>query len=297
MKILIAIATYKRPALLAELLESLRMSLPPEGVLSRTVVVDNDIEGSARAVVEASRLNHLSYVVEQEPGIAAARNSGLASAASDEDAIVFVDDDERVHPEWLRELVNGWLASGNEVVTGPVISVFAPGTARWIVAGGFIQRSRHATGARLPTAATNNTLMSLSFWREVHCPTFDPAFSESGGSDTDFFLRLAASGGRISWVDEALVEEDVPSARANFHWIWRRAVRGGSVQARIDLRNTSRARLGWRVGIVLSYRFVRAVFAIVRHRSARAADIVPLAWQFGKATVVLGGTVLEYRRS
>jgi succinoglycan biosynthesis protein ExoM len=296
MKVTIAIATYKRPSLLAELLDSIRLSPPPEGVVSRTVVVDNDAEGSARSVVEASGLASVTYVIEPRPGIAAVRNRGLDLTNDDEDAIVFVDDDERVHGDWQRRLVDGWRASGAQVVTGPVISVFAPGTPRWIVAGGFIQRDRHETGVSLPAAATNNTLMSLSFWRAAGRPRFDAAFSESGGSDTDFFMRLVEAGGSISWVDDAVVEEDVPAARARFSWIWRRAVRGGNVQARIDLRTTTRARLAWRLAMTLPYRIARAVVGLVRYRAVRAVDVVPLAWQFGKLATVFGGTVREYRR-
>lgn len=296
MQVVVAVATYQRPALLAELLASLRASDPPIGVTRRIVVVDNDPKGSAAPVVEAAAWDDVTYVVEADPGIAAARNRGLDLSTEEDEALIFVDDDERVHEEWLRELVGAWQKSGVEVVTGPVVSVFPPGTPRWITAGGFIQRRRHDSGTRLQVAATNNTLLSLRFWRDTGSERFDAAYSESGGSDTDFFLRLVQKGARIVWHDEAVVEEDVPADRATFRWIWKRAVRGGSVQARIELGTIARSTLGRRLLVSLPYRALTFVGGAIRNRALLARHLVPLAWQVGKLSALVGARTREYRR-
>lgn len=291
--IVIAVATYRRPDLLAELLRSIEQCVPVEG--TRVVVVDNDASGSAEAVVQNSSLP-VTYVIERVPGIAAARNRALDELNADDNAIVFVDDDERVHPSWLVELVQGWNKYSVEIVTGPVISVFDEHAPEWIVRGGFIQRDRQRSGTLLQSAATNNTLLSVSWWRQAGAPRFDDAFSESGGSDTEFFGRLVTRGARIAWVDEAIVEEDVPATRATFKWIWRRALRGGSVQARIRLRSGSRTKVAARALVSLPARAVGLVAGVVVHRRLRAQDLVPLAWQCGIASAVFGKTVREYIR-
>lgn len=291
--IVIAVATYRRPDLLAELLRSIERSVSVEG--TRIVVVDNDASGSAEAVVRDSSLP-TTYVVERVPGIAAARNRALDELDAADEAIVFVDDDERVRPSWLVELVQGWNQYGVEIVTGPVISVFDERAPKWVVRGGFIQRDRHRSGTLLPSAATNNTLLSVGWWRQAGAPRFDEAFSESGGSDTEFFGRLVSRGARIAWVDEAIVEEDVPATRATFRWIWKRALRGGSVQARITLRSRSRTKVAARALVSLPARALGLVAGMVVHRRLRARDLVPLAWQCGIASAVFGRTVREYIR-
>ena len=292
-RVVVTVATYRRPELLSELLASL------EGTAGafefRVVVVDNDAEASGRAVAEASPLP-VSYVVEPVAGIAQARNRGLGEVTDLDDAVVFVDDDERARPGWLATLVEGWRRQGTAIVTGPVISVFAPDCPSWIVDGGFIQRARHRTGTRLSVAATNNTLLSLEAWRRAGSPRFDEAFSETGGSDTEFFGRLHDAGSAIAWIDEAVVEEDVPASRTTFTWIWRRAVRGGNVQARLRLRRTPAWRLLARSAAVLPYRAACAVLGVVRYRKLRERDLVPLAWQVGLLGAAGGRYVREYRR-
>jgi len=291
--IVITVATYRRPALLADLLRSLERMHTRH--LFRVVVIDNDVEGSAGDVAHSSALD-LTYVVEPAPGIAEARNRGLDEVTAADRAVVFVDDDERVASDWLDRLVEGWLEQGTEVVTGPVISVFAPDCPRWIVEGGFIQRPRHKTGTHLATAATNNTLLSIPAWVRAGRPRFDTSFSETGGSDTAFFTGLTRGGVQIAWVDEAVVEEDVPAVRATFRWIWRRAVRGGNVQARVQATESARMLMRVRVAASLPYRAVRLVVGVIRHRRLRSIDLVPLAWQCGLVGGLSGRLIKEYKR-
>jgi glycosyltransferase involved in cell wall biosynthesis len=291
--IVVTVATYRRPRLLADLLRSLE-SMSSKRTF-RVVVVDNDADASAREVALSSALE-VTYVVESAPGIAEARNRGLDEVTSADSAVVFVDDDERVAVDWLDRLVDGWREQGTEVVTGPVVSVFASDCPRWIVDGGFIQRPRHRTGTRISTAATNNTLLSVAAWESAGRPRFDPSFSETGVA-TQRSSRCWSAGARIAWIDEALVEEDVPADRATFRWIWRRAVRGGNVQARVQSLGTRRGAMAARVAASLPYRAVRLVLGLVWYRRLRAEDLIPLAWQCGLVGGLSGRLIKEYKRS
>lgn len=291
--IVITVATYRRPELLADLLLSLESMSTRRNF--RVVVVDNDVNESAADTARASQLA-LTYVVEPAPGIAEARNRGLDEVTPDDSAVIFVDDDERVAVDWLDRLADGAAELGTDVVTGPVVSVFDSSCPRWIIDGGFIQRPRHRTGTLLSTAATNNTLMSVKAWEQVGRPRFDSAFSETGGSDTEFFTGLTRKGLTIAWIDDALVEEDVPENRATFRWIWRRAVRGGNVQARVQSVESRRVAMALRVLGSLPYRAVRLLVGLIRHRRLRAVDVVPLAWQLGLVGGLSGRLVKEYKR-
>lgn len=226
----IGIATYRRPELLGELLSSLRSMSRPIAV--RIVVVDNDAAASAQPVAQAYSDVVDQYLVEPAPGIAEARNRFLDSL-TDEAFIAFVDDDERVDPDWLVRLWEAHLDYSADVVVGPVISEYPPDSPAWIVEGNFFDRPRALTGTLVELAATNNVLVATAALRKLSNPRFDPAYSVTGGSDSDLFHRIRRSGTQLVWCDEAIVRERVPHERMTSAWINKRARRTGSVRARL----------------------------------------------------------------
>jgi GT2 family glycosyltransferase len=228
----LCIVTYLRPHGLAQLLDAIDRLLVDQSVDLRVLVVDNDPEGSARAVVDAHADGRfpVQYVVEPRRGIAHARNRALASASS-ADLVGFIDDDEEPAADWLERLLEVWRASGAVVVVGPSVPEFPVGTPQWIVDGGFFDRKRFATGEVIEPgyARTSGVLISTEALRSQ--PAFDTTFPLTGGEDSELFHRLAASGGRIVWSDDALVVEHVPLSRANARWLLMRQYRIGNAQS------------------------------------------------------------------
>jgi hypothetical protein len=200
-------------------------------------VIDNDAEGSARPTVDRFGPG-VRYSVEPTPGIAAARNHTLRSFADGGyEALIFVDDDEFVPEGWLDALLSYARSTTAGVVSGPVITVLPPNAPAWILRGGFLQRPVFPTGTRHWTAATNNTLLRSGAWRSAGSPWFDETFSSTGGSDTDFFCRLADAGTAIEFCASARVYEDAPAGRLTWRWMGRRWVRMGIARGRILRRS------------------------------------------------------------
>lgn len=229
----LCIVTYLRPQGLAQLLDAIDRLQVDTSVDLRVVVVDNDPEGSARGVVDAHVVEGrfpVQYVVEPRRGIAHARNRALASITS-ADLVGFIDDDEEPAPDWLERLLEVWRASGAVVVVGPSVPEFPEGTPQWIIDGGFFDRKRFATGEVIEPgyARTSGVLISTEALRSQ--PAFDTTFPLTGGEDSELFHRLAASGGRIVWNDDALVVEHVPLSRANARWLLMRQYRIGNAQS------------------------------------------------------------------
>ena len=95
-------------------------------------MVDNDADGSAAKVVEEFGKDTpypIESVVEPEPGIPFAREKSVELCWND-DALVFVDDDEVAPPNWLAALLHAWETTGADVVTGPVKGNLPPGAPR-----------------------------------------------------------------------------------------------------------------------------------------------------------------------
>lgn len=232
-RVAVCVATFRRPAQLAGLLESLgRLAFDrcrtPDVLV---IVVDNDPGGSALGIVERARPTlhwPVAYAIEAVRGISHARNRAVSLAlARGADFVAFVDDDEVVAERWLDELLAVQARYAAEIVAGPVLPRYAPGTPRWVERGRFFEHPRHETGTVLDFAATNNVLIAARLLRSPG-GAFDERFSLTGGEDTHFFMRARRSGARMVWADRAVVEDAVPRQRATARWLFQRHFREGN---------------------------------------------------------------------
>jgi len=234
----IGVPTYRRP----ELLDALLRTLPARiaecadlGIEIDVLVVDNDPEGSAREVATGTDLP-VRYVVEQTPGIAAARNRILDECA-DRDLVAFIDDDEVPREAWLSALVSVWREYGADAVMGRVISVFDDDVDPWLLASGTFRRPPRQTGTVLQVAAAGNLLLDLRAIRRLGL-RFDPSLGLGGGEDTLFSRQLARQGGRIVWCNESETEDLVVAARLSRAWAAQRAFSSANAGTRIQLQLT-----------------------------------------------------------
>ena len=247
MKVDVCIVTYRRPLGLQRLLGGLeQLRLEPEIDL-RVVVVDNDADGSARAICEGARLwlrHPLVYRVEKRRGIPQARNTALGVALGRADFVAFVDDDEVPEPAWLREMLRVQQLHGADAVGGPVVPVFESPAPAWIEC--FFDRPRHVTGERLRVAYTGNVLVSTRALAGMD-RLFDERLALTGASDTEFFERFAQRAHRIVWADDAQVLEFVPRSRVRCRWLLKRAFRVGTSSAFIGRSCRAPAEARWRI--------------------------------------------------
>ena len=230
--IALCVITYRRPVGLRNLLLGIS-ALDVEGIEAAVslVVIDNDVNKSACAVVEAlaPRLPFpLAFATEPRRGIPFARNCALR-VAGDVDVIGWLDDDEVPEPPWLARLVHAQQTSGADVVIGPCLPRFPPGTPEWMRCGGFFERTRFASGEKIPAhyARTSGVLV-----RRAAMPDRDAVFAEElrfcGGSDRALFVEMEQCGASFMWVDDAEVTEHIPPSRTRLRWILRRGFRIGN---------------------------------------------------------------------
>jgi succinoglycan biosynthesis protein ExoM len=224
----VCVCTYKRPLLLARLLNDLRRQETGGQFTYSIVVSDNDAERSAEAIVSAfaaSSIIGVKYCVAPLQGISHARNKAVENAVGH--YIAFIDDDEVPERTWLQALFTTCKAYGVDGVLGPVKPSFDAGVPRWIVKGGFYERPCHETGAILSfrQTRTGNVLLRESLFRETDVP-FRPEFRS--GEDQDFFARAMARGRVFIWCNEAVAYESVPPSRWKRSYLVRRALLRGA---------------------------------------------------------------------
>ncbi len=252
MSVAVLIPTLRRPDSLERTLRSVFAQDALTTLAAEIVVVDNAPEGSAAATVDRLRPaspTPLRYVHAPHPGVATARNVGIATVTADH--VAFIDDDETAPPEWLGRLVAAHEALEADVTFGPVHGR-APGAAtdvRAAVERFFSRRRPEPTGLLPDTAGCGcgNSLMRRATALAGPGP-FDTAADAIGGEDDRLFARLKAAGGRFAWAADAGLWEEVPDGRARPSYLLARAMARGQGPTRIALRRTPPARAeaaGW----------------------------------------------------
>ena len=260
MHLTIAMLTYRRNEYLAQvipqLLEQADDVSGPDATAG-VLIVDNDPQAGARAVVEAARAalgsdpaespeplgeddsavsaltSRLVYVHEPEPGIVAGRNRALSEARGS-DALVFIDDDEIPSPGWLASLVSTWRSQECAAVTGPTPPTFEVTPSPWVTASGAFDSWEAADGAQVRSADTGNLLLDLGVVERLGL-RFDPRYGLTGGEDSLFTRQLTRAGGVIRFAAGAVVTKRVPAARARRTWVLERSLRSGSSWARVRI--------------------------------------------------------------
>lgn len=291
--VVVAIPTFKRPASLTALLTSLSDDARLLG--ARLLVIDNDPQASARQIAHDFGTD---YVVEPARGLAAVRNRALDEAMTSS-ALVFIDDDELPHEQWLSRLVECWRTTGSAAVSGRVESRFPPHfDDQWIIDGGFFRRVQFGAGDSQTTAPTNNLLLDLGFVRENGL-RFDEEFGLSGGEDILFTKQLVRAGGRIVSCPSALVLDPVSAGRLTHGWVLRRAYRVGLTTVRTDMHLGGGiiTRLTHALGgsARVAFGIARWTVGVVTRSTTHSARGARAAWRgAGMVMGAMGGQYQEY---
>lgn len=301
--IVVAVLTFRRPDLLAALLESYsRLVMPPDCQV-QLLVIDNDAHASALQTFTAC-INHRSaarYVVEPRLGIPVARNRALDEAlAGGADALCFIDDDETPATDWLVRLVEEWRKSGAHLIGGPVEVAPPPVSATFLqrlMNASLVARARRkyrltalaATRGGRFTVVTNNWLCDLR-WLATSRLRFDESLLMTGGSDTAFCMAAVAAGCRKAWAADAVVREVIPPDRLTIRYqFWR-----GMCQSITHYRMKSRPRTTVHGIATLGIAAVRAVLGLVVLTvpvfgvGSLAIGIRSLGWAAGRIQALWG---------
>ena len=221
----IIVPTLRRPESLERALRSLFGQTAVADRVLEIVVVDNDPSGSAAAPVEALRRLApwpLVYVHAARPGVATARNAGLAATRAP--LIAFLDDDEAASNGWLAALLKAQETTGADAVFGPITGR-APEASAWLkpyLERFFGREGPERTGLIATPYGCGNSLMVRATALPGAAP-FDAASDQAGGEDDALFADLRSRDGRFGWAADAWVEEFAPAHRATLKYALARA--------------------------------------------------------------------------
>jgi glycosyltransferase involved in cell wall biosynthesis len=231
----VAICTWNRERLLRRTLESLCALDPLEHATWELVVILNNCTDRSRDVVDHFR-NRLKIVCAAEPrlGLSNARNKAIDIVSGD--VLIWIDDDVRVVPGWLRGYERAFRRWPQvSVFGGAIIPEFEGTPSPWLAQAWHLCGSAFAA-RRLPEAdlpiATEDNYPPYGANFAVRTPVqrrfrFDtrlgarPGGSIVTGEETEVIRAIFAGGGSGRWVREAVVHHVMPPQRQTTGYIRR----------------------------------------------------------------------------
>jgi succinoglycan biosynthesis protein ExoM len=234
MIISICICTRNRQNGLRNLLNSIDSLEVPLNVNIVIIVVENDIKNLSENIVKKcdskSKFN-IKYFLEQNQGIAFARNRSIREAKGS-DFCCFVDDDQVVSPDWLIELVKCQREFDADGVWGPNPPIFENNVPSYI-------RQFHTPilldyGTIVTEAATNCLLLRKAYLNKIDGP-FDLRLNFTGGEDIFLTSQISKLGAVIRYNPNAIAYEIIPSDRTTIKYILKRSYRNSNTSYFVQL--------------------------------------------------------------
>lgn len=226
----VLIATFNRAEALGRLIESVLAARRPPGLAVRILVADNNSTDATRATVShwAARADlPIAYIFEPRQGKPYALNAGIA--AGDGDLIAFLDDDERVLPDWLEAIDAAFRDDALDFIVGRCVADWLAPRPHWLPS-----RRLGIVGAidfgeqpfAMETLADGSSFLGgVSVVRR-------PAAEATGGyaewltygEDSEFGMRLIQNGARGRYDPALRVHHEIPGNRLTRAFLRRRTM-------------------------------------------------------------------------
>lgn len=132
----VVVPTYNRSALLRKTLDSFLNAERPAGLDVTVCVIDNNSPDDTADVVqeyEAKSTLPIRYIHEKKQGLSNARNAGIL--ASSADLVGFIDDDEEIHPDWLKIVAHEFADPTIQFIGGPYLPNWVSPVPDWLPPG------------------------------------------------------------------------------------------------------------------------------------------------------------------
>lgn len=237
----VCIATFKRPKLLKKLIRSLFEQKEIDDIKLEIIIIDNDIEKSAKEIVDefsARTSIAISYYEQPVQNISLTRNKALDKSSGH--YIAIIDDDETADEFWIRNLIDALVRYNADAVFGYVIPIFPLNIPDWLQQREIYFLPMGKTGDFPLGFYTTNCIIRANHIRENNL-RFDPEYGLTGGEDRVFFdMLLYEHNFKFVVCREALTYEIIPTHRAKLKFIFHRFVQKGNNYARIITNSKSR---------------------------------------------------------
>ncbi len=230
--IAVIIPTRNRAALLEKCLESLSaQTLAPERY--EICVIDNGSTDNTKETITAVAAHHkdrnIVVTEEAKPGVAVARNRGLAATKAP--LIALADDDTMPPPDWLARYIDGMEKLGPEVVkiAGTYAPVWGAPRPAWLT-DGMLPMLSAAAGPELKPGFTDLPMLEgNSCYRRAALERFGGFPVQLGRSGASLIsgehmvdLVMRVHGGKLYYDPAIVVDHHIHAERLTPLWMRQR---------------------------------------------------------------------------
>lgn len=219
------ICTWNRQASLSEVLCTLEACHPPVGTQWEILLVDNNSSDDTRLVCETFARKYPSlvrYVFEPRQGKSNALNTAIREARGE--ILAFTDDDVKIHPDWLTELLDAFQRFDCMGVAGRIVAVWESPKPKWFAEDGpyalMAAIVRYECGdepceVKVPPFGANFAFRRKAFeqFGEFRTDLGPNSKTLMKGEDTEFCARLLSAGQKIVYAPKAIIYHPVESKR------------------------------------------------------------------------------------
>jgi len=201
MEVAVVVTAHDQHEQVAEAVASVRSQTAPPAEL--VVVDDGSAEAASLAVLDRLRADGVRVLRQENAGVSAARNAGIAATGAP--LVLVLDGDDRLAPEFLAR-VAPLLADPDVVAASSWLELF--GVASGVVrpGGGALVDFLHRN------ACPGSAVLRRAAWERAG--GYDAAM-RSGFEDWDLYLGMLAGGGRVAIAPEPLLGYRTAPASAN----------------------------------------------------------------------------------
>lgn len=221
----VVICTYNRGKYLPMVLDSLKIQQYPTDSFE-IVLINNNSTDNTESITKTYQQENpqipLHYIVEYNQGISHARNRGVTSSKGE--IIVFIDDDETVEPNFLKE-INQFFSQYPDagISSGPVIPVYKTKQPKWLshftmrlVTGAYDKGKQIKILSPKDYPGTGHACFRKELFLKYGA--FDISLGRKGNSlmgaeDKDFFLRLMNGGEKCYYLPAAKIYHHIPDSK------------------------------------------------------------------------------------
>jgi glycosyltransferase involved in cell wall biosynthesis len=215
MKLSVIVATKNRARHVAPCLDSIAGALARAAPLdAEIVIVDNGSVDNTAAVIDGwARANRVPVRALSEPGAGKSRALNSALRVAKGDILAFTDDDCRLHPEYVNDLLRHDAADTNLVLRGgrieladptdlPITINTSPAPKRWSLA---LNSARHDCISG-PLNGCNITMRRTLVERlGPFDEDFGPGSRMGSGDDAEYIFRAYVNGITLEYVPDMTV--------------------------------------------------------------------------------------------
>lgn len=292
----LVIATYNRAEQLTITLKSVAEQLHPAEEWE-CIVVDNNSKDNTRERIEHFQREYpelnIRYQFESQQGLSHARNAGIV--ASKGDIIAFIDDDERIVPNFITAYIELFDNHPDAMSAGGIIIAEYPsGRPDWM-----------SHYAERPIANPMNFGSSISLFPKGRIPgggnmamrrrvfdiigMFDTQLGRTGkrligGEESDLFERMAQHSMRCYYVPEAVMYHIIPKEKLTPEYFERLAYNTGfSQHTRATLHNRL---IGLYLGEIIKW--CATLLLCLVHRPSQSRYLIKLRYHISRG-ILHGG--------